>query len=178
MSAMKDLIGQRFGRLTVVERAENYRTEARWRCACDCGGDTRVTGYNLRSGSVQSCGCLRREVGVENGRLSATHGHARDGKRTPEYRAWGNVIDRCTNPRAKQFPHYGGRGIKVCDRWLHGEGGKHPFECFYEDLGPRPDGHSLDRINNDGNYEPGNVRWGDGVRAGEEQASIVPSAPR
>lgn len=90
----------------------------------------------------------------------AKHGHNRGGRRTPEYRAWASMIARCKYPKRRGYKNYGGRGISVCHRWQAGDGRQSGFECFLEDVGPRPSaGHSIDRRDNNGNYEPGNVRW-------------------
>lgn len=150
------LVGYRYGRLVVVERASNDRHgETRWVCRCDCGEVAVVRRGNLRSGNTKSCGCLHRQRSAAAHR---THGRKGD----PIYQVWWNMVQRCTNPNNPRWEYYGGRGITVCDRWM-------TFENFYEDIGERPPDlpertgkrayWSLDRIDNDSNYEPGNVRW-------------------
>lgn len=143
-----DISGQSFGRWTV----SSYAGDASWSCLCECGTERNVPGFSLRSGISKSCGCLAAESA--SSRL-LKHGHARIGNTTPEYRAWAAARERCTNPNKKNWHRYGGRGIRMCDEWMAS------FEAFLEYIGARPSSvHSLDRYpNNDGNYEPGNVRW-------------------
>ena len=156
---MVSLTGQRFGRLTVIGRAENTRRgTTRWRCLCDCGTERIVQFGNLRTGHTRSCGCQSSRGTI--GEHSAKHGHCSGGKRSPEYRGLEFMLQRCLNPRDKSFPNYGGRGIKVCDRWRYGEDGKTGFECFLTDMGPRPSPDlSIDRIEVNDDYRPGNCRW-------------------
>lgn len=144
---IKDMTGQRFGRLTAVKFVE-LRAQARWLCQCDCGNQTIVLGGQLRSGMTRSCGCLHSESVARRNIENRTHGMFG----TPEYRSWSAMMSRCTNPSHRAYPRYGGRGIVVCDAWLK-------FEQFYADMGARPDGASLDRIDNDKGYEPSNCRW-------------------
>lgn len=144
-----DLVGQTFGRLTV--RRAVGRTPCRrviWECLCSCGQTRKVTSTELLSEhGTQSCGCLHRE---KLSRRNTTHGKSN----TSEFKIWAGMRTRCSDPKHGSYPDYGGRGIRVCPEW------DRSFETFYRDMGPRPSkGHSLDRINNDGNYEPGNCRW-------------------
>ena len=141
-SIKNDLTGKTFGRLTVIGYVgRNQFDHFLWLCRCECGGEKVATTSSLNNGRTVACGCYN---------ASKTHGMSN----TPEYKAWRQMINRCTKPHNHAYPQYGGRGIKICSRWLES------FENFYADMGPRPnDKHSLDRINNDGNYEPHNCRW-------------------
>lgn len=151
---LQDLTGRKFGRLLVVTRAERLPKAGRvlWHCICDCGQEPTVTGSNLITGNSQSCGCLHSEKAVQRGRDSKTHGHWINGKASPTYRSWLAMHGRCKHPATNGFEYYGGRGIIVCARWAS-------FEHFLTDMGERPAGRSLDRIDGDGNYTPDNCRW-------------------
>lgn len=141
-----DLIGHKFGRWTVVGLSEKVDKYTRWNCICDCGVTKSVIYWNLKNGKSKSCGCLQIENLISR---SSTHGM----RKTPEYAAWCSLIQRATNKKLKFAKDYSLRGITVCDRWLS-------FDNFFADIGIRPSrDHSIDRINNDGNYEPGNCRW-------------------
>lgn len=149
MTKVRDLTGQRFSRLTVQARSpiNDSRGKSMWHCLCDCGQATTVCGSALIQGNTKSCGCLKHEASVANGKAKRRHGMTK----SKVWICWDSMLQRCNNPKHKSYPQYGGRGIAVCERW-------HVFENFYEDMG-EPNELTLDRIDVNGNYEKSNCRW-------------------
>jgi hypothetical protein len=160
---VKDLTGRHFGKLTVVARAISKNAGAAWLCKCDCDGELLsprgqcvVRAKHLLSGAVRSCGCTnfrRRVYGMTGGLADGVS------SQSPTALSYKSMIRRCCDQSHRSFQHYGARGIKVCHDWLYGRDGWPAFLAFWDDMGTRPPGMSLDRIDPCGNYEPGNCRW-------------------
>lgn len=150
MGAKLDLQNKRFGRWIVIrESTKRKGGKVYWLCKCDCGNIGKVIGTNLKLGLSQSCGCLLRERASKANRI---HGQRTTKNTTRTYQAWKAMRQRCNNSKTSAYKNYGGRGINICSHW-------DKFENFFEDMGEAPKGLTLDRINNDGNYEPQNCRW-------------------
>jgi len=159
MSRPVDLTNRKFGRLTAIAQQgcilSGKNRRLLWLCLCECGARVSVRVGHLTSGNTQSCGCLRTD---SKRALLLTHGKSH----TKIYMAWVGMLGRCKNPSNESYVNYGGRGIKVCERW-------ELFENFIADMGNRPDGCSIERKDNDGNYEPGNCVWASQVTQNRNQ---------
>jgi hypothetical protein len=143
--------GDKIGRLTFIGDAPTKSNRRHCIFLCDCGNTTISALYDVRNGHTRSCGCYHNEI---RRKIRLTHGATADRKSTPEYRAWKAMKGRCFDPNNISYKNYGARGVTVCDQWLN------DYPAFLKEIGRRPSkNHSVDRINNNGNYEPGNVRW-------------------
>lgn len=156
-----DLTGHKYNRWTVLKLLPYDRTQTYWLCQCACGTLKEVEGYNLKMGKSKSCGCIRDKINTEHFK---THGLSG----SKEHRAWTHMKDRCNNPNDKGYPHWGGRGITVCKRWMK-------FENFLKDMGSAPSPkHSIDRIDNDKGYSKKNCRWATYKQQGNNKRNNVP----
>ena len=154
MGRVKDLTGEKYGRLTVLSLdGLNKHKRSMWSCLCDCGNETVVDISNLKYGTTFSCGCLRKQN-------KTTHGMCD----TPTYSTWASMIQRCANSKSHGYEHYGGKGIKVCDKWK-------TFSGFLSDMGVRPEGMSLDRVNGNCDYEVNNCRWATNIQQANNMSS-------
>lgn len=156
MGIKVNLIGQKFNRLTVIGEAPKRRnsTSMLWRCKCECKNNVNASTKDLKSGHSKSCGCLAHELLIKRNISNATHGQTANRNISHEYYIWTGIKSRCYNINHNYYKYYGGRGIKMHDDWFNS------FECFYKYIGKAPSiKHTIDRINNNGNYEPSNIQW-------------------
>lgn len=163
MGAFIDLTNKRFGRLLVLKRVPRNKRGAYWKCRCDCGNEIITKSRSLITGQTRSCGCLQKEIA---GKLGASFPGTHKMSKSPVYKTWYGMKQRCLNSHDKKYRLYGGRGIRVCPRW------RYSFENFFEDMGERPIGLTIDRINPDGNYEPDNCRWATALQQRHNRSTL------
>lgn len=164
MPSLVDRTGVRFGRLFVVARDMSRPPASKgarvyWLCRCDCGNEVSRTGHELAAGDTTSCGCFQRE---ETGKRNRTHGLTR----SPTYRSWQAAKERCYNPSNVKYAKYGGAGVTMCSQW------RDSFDAFLADMGVKPRGTTIDRIENDKGYEPGNCRWATAQTQAENRRGV------
>lgn len=172
MAKTKDISQKKFGLLTAIKPVgKDKNGSTTWLCVCECGGEKVTSSRCLLGGGTKSCGCLAKKARTENMKTLNGFYHGRSNEKL--YHVWLAMRSRCTNPNSKDFHYYGARGITVCDEWLNS------FEAFYDHVSQIPHfgeaGYSLDRINNDGNYEAGNVRW---ATASQQSHNRRPKKPK
>ena len=169
MGKKLELIGIKFNRLMVISELPERHASGlvQWVCLCDCGKTKMVLGRELTRGNTKSCGCLQKETVVERNKKTATHRFSK----TSTYEIWFGMKKRCDPKNFDEYPNYAGRGISICGQWMK-------FENFLNDMGEKPNGLSIERINNNGNYEPSNCKWATSVeQANNKRNSIRVDTP-